>query len=54
MRYWSDFNRLFYAPKTVQKLPNTAEWENAEGDWMEGREIFKRFDEVRPLLNLDV
>jgi hypothetical protein len=46
VRYWSDFNRLYYAPKTVQILPDIADWENAEGNWQEGRDTFKRFDEV--------
>jgi hypothetical protein len=46
VRYWSDFNRLYYAPKTVQILPDIADWENAEGNWQEGRDTCKRFDEV--------
>jgi len=47
VRYWSDFNRLYHSPKTVQRLPDTADWENAEGNWQEGRDAFKRLDEVR-------
>ena len=47
VRYWSDFNRLFYTSKTVQRLPDIADWENVEGHWQEGREMFRRFDEVR-------
>jgi hypothetical protein len=46
VRYWSDFNRLYYAPKTVQRLPDIADWENAEGNWQEGRDTCKRLDEV--------
>lgn len=49
VRYWSDFNRLYYSPKTIQRLPDIADWEYAEGNWQEGREMFKRFDEVRCL-----
>ncbi|KAF7969428.1 hypothetical protein HWV62_27377 [Athelia sp. TMB] len=45
VRYWSDFNRLYYPPKTVQKLPDIADWEDKEGDWEDGRALFRRFDE---------
>ena len=47
VRYWSDFNRLYYTPNTIQRLPDTTDWESAEGDWQGGREMFKRYDEVR-------
>ncbi|KAG6907553.1 hypothetical protein DXG01_008539 [Tephrocybe rancida] len=30
IRYWSDFNRVYYVPRTVQKIPDPAEWENVE------------------------
>lgn len=46
VRYWSDYNRLYYTPKTVQKLPDIADWENPEGDWGGGAQLFRRFDEV--------
>jgi hypothetical protein len=46
IRYWSDFNRVYYIPRTVQKLPDTAEWENTEGDWNNGRDSFAQFNEV--------
>jgi hypothetical protein len=46
VRYWSDFNRLYYTPRSVQRLPDTADWEDAEGNWQKGQELFRRFDEV--------
>lgn len=46
VRYWSDYNRLYYTPKTIQKLPDVADWESAEGDWARGKQLFQRFDEV--------
>jgi hypothetical protein len=46
IRYWSDFNRLFYVPRTIQKVPDIPEWEDAEGNWAGGREMFTRYDEV--------
>ncbi|KAJ7776805.1 mtDNA inheritance protein Dml1 [Mycena maculata] len=50
VRYWSDFNRLFYVPRTVQKIPDVPEWEDAEGNWTAGHETFTRFDEDTGLM----
>ncbi|KAJ7505868.1 Misato segment II tubulin-like domain-containing protein [Mycena galericulata] len=50
VRYWSDFNRLFYVPRTVQKLPDIPEWEDAEGNWTAGQQTFTRFDEDTGLM----
>ncbi|KAI0049602.1 tubulin nucleotide-binding domain-like protein [Auriscalpium vulgare] len=44
VRYWSDFNRVYYLPRSVHKLPDPADWENAEGDWNSGREAFQRYE----------
>ncbi|KAG5724578.1 Protein dml-1, partial [Termitomyces sp. T112] len=45
VRYWSDFNRVYYVPKTIQRLPDPAEWENVEGDWNHGQSAFTQYDE---------
>ncbi|GLB45716.1 putative tubulin domain containing protein [Lyophyllum shimeji] len=50
VRYWSDFNRLYYIPRTVQPLPDPAEWENPEGDWNLGQSLFSRYDEDQGLM----
>lgn len=47
VRYWSDFNRVYYVPRSVQKLSNAAEWETPDGDWGVGMESFKSYDKVR-------
>ena len=47
VRYWSDFNRVYYVPRSVQKLSNVAEWETPDGDWGVGMESFKSYDDVR-------
>jgi hypothetical protein len=47
VRYWSDFNRVYYVPRTVQKIMDAAEWENPDGDWNAGQELFSRYNEVR-------
>jgi hypothetical protein len=46
MRYWSDFNRVYYHPGTIQKLPDPMEWENVQDDWSHGQEILDRHEEV--------
>lgn len=46
MRYWSDFNRVYYHPRTVQKLSDPMDWENVQDDWVYGEELFARYDEV--------
>ena len=50
IRYWSDFNRLYYTPRSIQRLPDTADWENVESDWVGGRETFQRFNEGTDLM----
>lgn len=42
IRYWSDFNRVFLHPRTLQRLPDLADWESAEGDWYAGKDVFER------------
>lgn len=46
IRYWSDFSRVYYLPRSLQKLPDPPEWEDTALNWNEGNELFKRFDEV--------
>ncbi|KAG6864460.1 hypothetical protein C0991_009322 [Blastosporella zonata] len=51
IRYWSDFNRVYYVPRTVQKIPDPAEWENISGDWNQSHIAFSRYDEVGSLVS---
>jgi len=46
VRYWSDYNRVYYLPRSIHKLPDLADWEAAEGDWQGGKETFLRYDSV--------
>jgi hypothetical protein len=46
VRYWSDYNRVYYIPRSIHKLPDLADWETAEGDWQGGKETFLRYDSV--------
>ncbi|KAG6817849.1 hypothetical protein H0H87_001681 [Tephrocybe sp. NHM501043] len=50
VRYWSDFNRVYYIPRTVQKIPDIAEWETAEGNWDYSQTAFAQYNEVRSCL----
>ena len=48
VRYWSDYNRVHYLPRSIHKLPDLADWEAAGGDWQGGKDAFLRYDSVRP------
>jgi Tubulin domain len=47
VRYWSDYNRVYYLPRSMHKLPDLADWEAEEGDWHGGKETFLRYNMVR-------
>lgn len=42
VRFWSDYSRVFFDPKSIQPVPDTQE--NAEGDWTASQEIFRQYD----------
>lgn len=46
VRYWSDYSRVFFHRRTIQRLPDVPEWEDVEGDWVNGAETFEKYDEV--------
>jgi hypothetical protein len=52
IRFWSDFNRVDFLPRTVQKLPDAESGspagagESGSG-WNAGVELFARLDRVR-------
>lgn len=46
VRYWSDYNRVHYLPRSIHKLPDLADWETAGGDWQGGKDTFLRYDSV--------
>jgi hypothetical protein len=49
VRYWSDYNRVHYLPRSIHKLPDLADWEAAGGgDWQGGKDTFLRYDSVSP------
>ena len=50
IRYWSDFSRVFFDPKSIQAVPDALAPGIVEGDWNASRETFSRYDDVRILL----
>ncbi|KAJ7101530.1 Misato segment II tubulin-like domain-containing protein [Mycena belliarum] len=50
IQYWSDFNRMYYIPRTVQKVPDIPDWEDIEGNWAAGKETFARYNEDTDLM----
>ena len=54
VRYWSDFNRVYYLPRSMHTLPDLADWEAAGGDWQGGKETFLRYNLVSCLWSRQV
>ncbi|KIY67404.1 tubulin nucleotide-binding domain-like protein [Cylindrobasidium torrendii FP15055 ss-10] len=58
VRYWSDFSRVYYHPRSFQRMPDIYDFDAAGGEWQSGGRIFKGYDEdvslmedgVRPFL----
>ncbi|KAL5498285.1 DML1 [Sanghuangporus vaninii] len=44
MRFWSDFNRVYYIPRSIQQVPDLPEWEANRGDWNHGKNVFERYN----------
>ncbi|THH21692.1 hypothetical protein EUX98_g8295 [Antrodiella citrinella] len=50
IRFWSDYSRVFYHPRTSQRLPDVADYEHADGDWVSGRDAFTKYNEETELM----
>ena len=46
IRYWSDFDRVYYLPRSLQKLSDPPEWKSTDVGWIQGHEMFTRHNEV--------
>ncbi|KAI0072181.1 tubulin nucleotide-binding domain-like protein [Panus rudis PR-1116 ss-1] len=53
MRFWSDYSRVFYHPRSLQRLPDLADYDDVEGDWMSSQEAFAKHDEDHDFLEGD-
>ncbi|KAI0351612.1 tubulin nucleotide-binding domain-like protein [Trametes cingulata] len=54
VRFWSDYNRVYYHPRSAQRLPDLADWERAEGEWTASRQAFEKYEHDRELMENDV
>ncbi|KAI0370856.1 tubulin nucleotide-binding domain-like protein [Pilatotrama ljubarskyi] len=54
VRFWSDYSRVYYHPRSAQKLPDLAEWERAEGEWNASREAFEKYQHDHEIMENDV
>lgn len=50
IRYWSDFGRLYYLPRSLQQVPDPPEWESTDPGWIQGHETFMRHNEVNMIV----
>ncbi|THU90558.1 tubulin nucleotide-binding domain-like protein [Dendrothele bispora CBS 962.96] len=54
VRYWSDFNRVFYHPRSLHMLPDIPEWHDPQGDWTYGLEMFSQYNQDIHLMETSV
>ena len=47
IRYWSDYSRVSFHQRSVQRLSGSSDWEDMDGDWVAGSEAFRMYDDVR-------
>lgn len=46
VRYWADFSRVYYTPKSFQMVPDVYDFEATDGQWKAGEANYRQFDEV--------
>ena len=44
VQYWSDYNLVDYHPRSIQKIPDLLDWDRGMGDWVAGKETFRRYN----------
>ncbi|KAH9893938.1 tubulin nucleotide-binding domain-like protein [Cubamyces lactineus] len=54
IRFWSDYSRVYYHPRSAQKLPDLADWERAEGEWNASRETFSTYEHEHEIMENEV
>lgn len=45
--YWSDYNRVYYVPRSLHSLPEPPEWAKQQSMWTYSCEQFQRLELVR-------
>lgn len=46
-RYWSDFNRMYFVPRSIHSVSDLPEWEASSLNWEYGKRTFSTYDVVR-------
>lgn len=54
VRFWSDYNRVYYHPRSLHALSDLPEWEANKGDWNYGKSAFEKYEAVRLRLHLSL
>lgn len=49
IQFWSDFDMMYYHPRTIQKINTMPDWEQGRGDWNWGKDLYKEYDRVKIL-----
>ncbi|EPQ55584.1 tubulin nucleotide-binding domain-like protein [Gloeophyllum trabeum ATCC 11539] len=51
IRFWADYSRVYYHPRSLHKLPEPAEWQDTAGDWNYGQDLFTQYDQDNALID---
>lgn len=55
VRYWADFSRLYFAPHSLQAVPDGhASARSTDGNWGAARDVFARFNEETDVMDASV
>ena len=46
-RYWSDFNRVLYTPKSLHQIPSASMLRDSGDSWNLGHLLYSRYNRVR-------
>ncbi|KAI0651282.1 tubulin nucleotide-binding domain-like protein [Trametes meyenii] len=54
IRFWSDYSRVYYHPRTTQKLSDLTEWEQSEGEWNASKDAFQKHEHDHEIMDGEV
>ncbi|KAI0632877.1 tubulin domain-containing protein [Trametes polyzona] len=54
IRFWSDYSRVYYHPRSAQKLPDISEWQRTQGEWAVSKETFANYEHEHEVMENDV
>ncbi|TFK19554.1 tubulin nucleotide-binding domain-like protein [Coprinopsis marcescibilis] len=50
VRYWSDYNRVYYTPNTIHQIPEASGRKDPNSNWGAGVDTFRRYDQECDLM----